>query len=240
MKKPLLFLILLPGLFSGQLSGQTTLARWTFEGLSLSSSLNTSPTVLGGSLSANSGSGSATGVHASNSFWITPTGNGSNKSLAASTWAVGDYFQFQTSSTGYAGLAFTWDQQSTQPGPRDFTFSYSLDGVNFTNVLNYSVIEASPSWNNSTPQTGTSTNFSLDLSSVSALANSSSVYFRLTNTSTVAVDGGSVASNGFSLIDNFNVSGTAIPEPPMFAFGMSLLSVIGVVGWKRSRGRSHS
>ncbi len=235
MMKSIIWILSATGLACAQLSGQTTLAGWTFEAGSVSSLPATVPAPSGGFLSANVGSGTATAVHASgDSLWFSSGGNGSNRGFAGTTWANGDYFQFSISTTGYSSITITWDQYSPSDGPRDFRLSYSMNGTNFTNSTTFTMSD-SPTWNTSTPQTGTATNFSIDLSAVSALANANSVYFRLTNSSAAAVNGGAVGYYSYTVLDNFTISGTAIPEPASMAFLASLLSFLSMLGWRRFR-----
>lgn len=237
MKRALLCFLGVAILGWGQLSGQNVLAKWTFQTGSPGGfgSPGTTPTPSGGFLTANEGSGTATALHASNSsLWFVADGNGSTAGFAATTWSVGDYFQFSTSSTGFSGINVRWDQISSADGPRDFTFSYSLDGSSFT-VLNSFATSDSPNWNSSTAQSGTATNFSVDLSAVSAVANSGTVYFRLTSSSTTSVAGGAIGGFGYTALDNFTISGAAIPESATFTLWMALLSVAGIMGWRRLR-----
>ena len=217
---------------------QTTVAGWTFETGSLSGASGTSPVGIGGFLSANVGTGTATALHASSSsLWFKPAGNGSSGAFAGTTWGVGDYFQFSTSTTGYSSISVTWDQYSYEFGPRDFGVSYSVDGTNFTSAGSF-VVSDVPAWNPTTPQTGSATNFSIDLSGVSALANASTVYFRLITTSATAVNGGAIGTFAYSVLDNFTVTGTAIPEPAAYALWFAAFAFAGISGWKRWRGQS--
>ena len=226
--------------FSGSQSlAQTTLAKWTFEGVSFSALAASSPIVSTGSLTADLGSGQASAVHAaSNSLWFTPWGNGSNKAFGGTTWVSGDYFKFSTSTVGFSNISVAWDQYSTPDGPRDFRLSYSVDGTNFVNLRTLSISDT-PTWSNSTPQTGGATNFSVDLSGVSALANQGTVYFVLTVNSGTAVNGGAIGTYGYSVLDNFGVSGTAIPEPAPIALLITLLT-FGMVFCLRRCRFSHS
>ncbi len=207
-------------------SGQTTLAQWTFE-LNPPADLNNSTTI--SSILADVGTGTASGLHADSATdWTTPVGNGSANSLNANTWAVGDYFQFSLSTLGHFGIGVTFDQTSSGTGPRDFSLDYSTDGVAFTSAGNYTVLAngASPlsSWSSGTYQSGYT--FTFDLSSIAALDNATTVYFRLFNTSTVSANGGTVAAGGTSRVDNFTVS--VVPEPSAFALigGFGILALI--------------
>jgi hypothetical protein len=201
--------------FTALSPAQTVLSKWTFENMWVTGNV-TSATLTG--LAPEFGSGTASGVHASSAtVFSSPAGNGSVHSFSANTWAVGDYFQFQTSTLGYSGISLTWDQTSSSTGPRFFNLEYSLNGSSFTTfAANFLVLTNAASSNNS--GTGFSTSpwssstaqqsaysFSYDLSSVTVLDNASSVYFRLTDSTAPG------ASGGTDRVDNFTV--TAAPEP---------------------------
>lgn len=229
--KPLsmLFILFSANLFHTPSSAQTTLAKWTFEGVTVSSTAGTSPTITGGSAAADSGAqtvGSAvSGFHASAStVWSTPVGNGSGRSLSSNNWAVGDYYQFMFRTSGYSGVRITWDHVSSSTGPRDFKVQYSIDGTSFTDASgtnsSYSVlVNTTPNAWSSTSAPNNNTRYSLDLATVTVLDNRASVYIRLVNTTTTAAGGGTVATAGTSRIDNFTVTGTAISGAPLQGIG---------------------
>jgi len=202
-------------------------AQWDFEA-AVAPVASTSWT----GIAASTGSGSASGVHAGSATWTTPVGNGSTKSASANTWAIGDYWQFNFSTSGYTGLAISFDQTSSGTGPRDFTLAYSTNGISFTNFSNYSLLQNStPAWTGATY--APAYNLSLSLSGVTALDNQTSVFVRLFNTSSVSASGGTVANGGASRIDNFTVNMTLIPEPGTYALLLAGLAVIGFVARRR-------
>jgi len=209
----------------------TTVAQWTFE--TTSASITGTSTTLGG-IAAETGSGTASGVHASAAAWSSPTGNGSTHSFSVNTWAVGDYAQFQLSTAGFHGLSLSYDQVSSGTGPRDFTLSYSLDGSSFTQIGSmYAVLaNASPNpvWTSGTVQSIYTFNYDLG----SLVDDSASVYFRITDASTTSANGGTVASTGTDRIDNFTVFTTPVPEPSSLALGI-LGGLGGLVAWKRRK-----
>jgi hypothetical protein len=186
-----------------------TIGLWTFE-TSPPADLNnstTSPT-----FTADSGSGTASGVHASAATdWTTPAGNGSANSFSVNTWAVNDYFQFQVSTIGLSDIVLSWDQAGSGTGPRDFQLQYSTDGVSFTTFTSYTV--ALSTWSAGTPMSGFT--HSYDLSAITALNNDSDVFFRLVNNSTVSIGGGTVAAAGTDRVDNFLIA--TVPEPTTWA-----------------------
>jgi hypothetical protein len=203
-----------------------TIASWTFE---------TSQPATSGPFAAEIGSGSALGHHASGSaVYSSPAGNGSAHSFSSNTWSVGDYYQFSVSTLGFTNLALSWDQTSSNTGPRDFTLAYSTDGTNFSNLFNYSVLangSPNPAWNATT----SSSLYTLtqNLSSTSALNNDATVYFRLIDRDTVAANGGAVATAGTDRIDNFSITASPVPLPAaVWLLGSGLL---GLAGARRRR-----
>jgi uncharacterized protein (TIGR03382 family) len=64
-----------------------------------------------------------------------------------------------------------------------------------------------------------------------AAANLADLRIRFTNTSTVAINGGTVAGTGTSRVDNVQITGDLIPTPGTLA----LVGVAGLVGIRRRR-----
>ena len=196
----------------------TTIATWTFE---------TSVPTTAGPFSPEVGAGSAIGSHVSSAtVYSSPSGNGSFHSFSSTNWGVGDYYQFQVNTTGLENIMFSWDQTSSNTGPRDFQLQYSTNGSSFTNFgAVYSVLaNASPNpfWNATTSSSLYS--FTRDLSSVTALNNTATVYFRLTMADTTSANGGTVGTLGTDRVDNVSVSGVRVPEP-----GSVVLASLGIV-----------
>jgi hypothetical protein len=205
-----------------------TIAQWTFEG---------SVPATSGPHAAEIGSGSATGFHSTATVYSNPVGNGSAESFSSTAWSVGDYYQFQISTLTYEGIQVAWDQTSSNTGPGQFKLAYSTDGSSFTDFSDYAVLaNASPNpvWNSTTPNALYTLSF--DLSSITALDNQVSVYFRLIDRSTVAANGGTVASGGTSRVDNFVVTGeaiTAVPVPAAVWLLGSALVGLGTISRRR-------
>jgi hypothetical protein len=193
---------------------QTTLASWGFDTATISGT-----SVAFGPISADTGSGSAMGSHASSAtVWSSPAGNGSAKSFSSNNWGVGDYYQFQTSSVGDSGIAISWDQYGSSTGPKDFTLQYSSNGSSWTNYASYCVL-GTPAWSTAGSRNNVFT-FSYNLSSVTGLDNQSTISFRLTDADTTSVSGGTVGTSGTDRVDNYTV--TAIPEPSAYALLVGL------------------
>jgi uncharacterized protein len=186
------------------------IAQWTFE--SPNTPATATAAVYPNAIAPTTGSGNAGGVHTSASTsWLTPVGNGSPASFSSNNWAVGNYYQFSTSTTGFTGISVSWDQTGSATGPRDFKLAYSVDGTNFTDFYNYSLPSPAVSWSSSS--TSLTTKFSSDLSSVTALDNQPAVYFRLIDASTTSINAGTVASGGTGRVDNLTVNGNGDPAP---------------------------
>lgn len=208
------------------------LAGWTFE-------TNTPPLTSGATsgpaVSAETGTrpGTLGGVHSTAATWNTPFGNGSENSYAADTWTAGDYFQFSSSSTGHENVTVSLDQIGANGSPRDFQFSYSIDGTNFVNFgATYQVELNAPvniAWDNEVATALTT--YTFDLSGISALDDAAAIYFRISQVGTTSVNGTTVTASGFSRIDNVVINGTAIvPEP-----ATALLGIAGLLGFLRRR-----
>ena len=222
---------------NAQEASAVVLAQWTFEPQPFTDAVGLNKTA-GPAVAASTGTGTATGLHASAATdWTTPTGNGSTDSYSANTWGVNDYFQFTTSSLTYENLVVSWDQTGSGTGPRDFDLFYST-GAGFTSAFSYDVPfngtpALSSNWNATLAVTGSS--FSFNFGAITALDNAATVIFRLVNTSTTSIGTppaapGIVGTGGTSRVDNFTVSGTLIPPPSGVPLPSSLLVFGGCAG----------
>jgi hypothetical protein len=204
-----------------------TIAQWTFETsipAGTASTLSVSPEV---------GTGTGSGVHASAAtVYSSPSGNGSVHSFSANTWAVGDYWQFQTSTVGFQNIAVSYGQTSSGTGPGRLDFSYSTDGSLFTTFAASLVVQSNaspnPVWNTTTASSIYS--YSFDLSAITSLNNAPTVYFRVTDSSTTSAGGGTVATGGTDRIDNFTIA--VVPEP---SSAVLLLGGLGILAIRRMR-----
>jgi hypothetical protein len=215
------------------------ISQWTFETASPGGTTTTNgPWGAEFGLAGGFPASQATGVHATASTWSSPAGNGSSKCFSVTNWAAGDYWQFQTDSTvsgGLSNIGLQVDQTSSTTGPRDFTLSYSTNGTTFTNFANYSIQpNANPAWSSAgaVAPLGLDT-YDFNLSSITALNNFSTIYFRLTAASPLvaAQQGSTPAATGTSRVDNvtvfanFNpaVSATVGGNPDTYGIGVPLI-----------------
>jgi hypothetical protein len=214
-----------------------TLADWTFENAGVASGTGTSFTYGSADSGVAAAGSSETGLHANSSSWTFAAGPGSARALNANNWSQNDYFQFSLSSANYSGLSLGWDQMGSGTGPRDFALAYSTDGTNFTNFTTYTV--STVSWSSSQVSPPTASHYSFDLSGVTALNNQSTIYFRLVDNSTTAINGtGTVGTSGTGRVDNFTVSATAIAVPEPASFAMAVIGaglLVGALRFRRSR-----
>jgi T5SS/PEP-CTERM-associated repeat protein len=189
---------------------QQTIARWTFEAGKPGNPVSASGTTLSG-VSPAIGNGIASGFHASAAtVWDNPAGNGSPESMSSNNWTVGDYYQFQINTEDMENIKLEFEQVSSSSGPRDFQLQYSTDGTAFTDFGAPYVVRtnATPAWGASTPS-GLDY-FYFDLSSLTAISDQSSVFFRLAVESNVSSSGGVIGTGGTSRLDNVTISGTQI------------------------------
>lgn len=190
-----------------------TAADFTFEtsGVALNAVNVTAP--VAGPFMAEAGVGTAAGSHAAAlTVYSSPTGDGSARSFSSNNWGTGDYYQFSVPTISLTGIQVSFDEIGSATGPSQFALVYSTDGTTFSTAGTYTVA-AAPAWSSGASQAAF--NHAFDLSGVSGLANDPTAIFRIVDVGTAAINGAStgVSSGGTDRVDNFIVSGTAIPEP---------------------------
>ena len=170
---------------------------------------------------------SLTGFHAlAATTWSSPSGNGSQYSLSANNWSVGDYYQVSVSTVGYSDIYLAWDQTRSSTGPSSFRVDMSTDGTNFSTILaSYTVIQAGLTGTGTlawSVANGVQTAFTTTIASIAGADNQASLTFRFVNLSTVAI-------GGTNRIDNIVVSSGPIPAPGAIA----LLGLAGLASRRR-------
>lgn len=195
------------------------LSSWTFQ---------TTPPTTSGPHTADSGFFAASSFASTNSGGTisSPAGNGSSNSFSSNGWNAGEYYQFSTNTVGFDAITVSYAQAASGTGPRDFQFQFSTDGTNFTN-FGAGYVGPTADFNATTPNSANVLSF--DLSSITALNNSSLSVFRVAVVGSASENNGTIAAGGTFRVDDFTVNGisiTAVPEPTSIA----LLSVAGFAG----------
>lgn len=199
-----------------------TVADWDFESRAITTTTASDFTYGVADSGLQTSGSSETGHHAlTNTVWSQAAGSSSTNALQANRWSSGDYWQFQLNLTGYQNPMIAFDTRSSNTGPANFKVQWSTDGTTFTDL-------ASGTYTN----TATFANHAFDFSAVNQLDGASTAYFRLVDTSTTNVTGGTVGTAGTSAIDNFVVNATPVPEPATVVGG--ILALAGL-GWHQRR-----
>jgi hypothetical protein len=206
----------IPALVNRAHAALVTAADFTFE--TSASAFSTSVTgATIGPIIAESGTGSAYGVHATaTTVYSGPAGNGSPHSLSSNHWLVGDYYKFSVPTSGIENILMTFDQIGSGSGPASFTLAYSIDGSTFSSFTNYTLPYSSASsfWGSAPSAANSVDSFSFDLSGVTGLNDNSNAAFELIdNSSSIAFSSASVGTGGTDRVDNVVISGSAVPEP---------------------------
>jgi hypothetical protein len=224
--------------FGANAAKADVIADWTFE--TSQPGVVTLPASPGAgvaftSFSPESGSGTATALHAGAATYSSPAGNGSSHSFSSTLWAVGDYWEFDVSTINQTGIQISFDQASSNFGPGTFGLFYSVNGGSYTQIGNNYTVKANaspnPTW---TPSTYYNIyTFTPDLSSLgTALENATTLALRLVDEGTVSANGSTVTTAGTDRVDNFTV--TAVPEPVNVALGV-FGGMMGLVALARSK-----
>lgn len=204
------------------------LANWTFE---VSQPASAGP--FAAEAGINAATSQASGFHAGASTYSIPAGNNSARSFSSNTWAVGDYYQFKTSSTGYQNISFSWAQTGSNTGPLNFALFWSTNGTTFTQVGATIALlaNAAPNGPWSTASTPNPSAYVTTISGPAALNNQANIWFRIVDMSTTSINGGTVAGGGTSRVDDVIISGDVVPAPGSLA----LIGLAGLAVGRRRR-----
>lgn len=190
---------------------QTVLVNYDFA-----STVAGTPCVYGGPLTTASGVTSSFITSTGNC--TTPAGtaatsppafvaNASNQSVSITGFATGasNYFQFQLNGVGnYQDYQLFFQSQRSGTGPVNADIQYSTDGTNFTTFQTVN------------PGNGVFAAFTVDLSTIAAIENQPTVYFRILGYS-------GTGSAGTFRIDNFQVAATLAPTAASVSVGGRVL-----------------
>ncbi|MCC6679255.1 MAG: PEP-CTERM sorting domain-containing protein [Phycisphaerales bacterium] len=213
-------------LFAASTVSADVIAQWTFE---TSVPVTAGPHAAeGGALAASS---FASGFHGDlTTIYSNPVGNGSAESFSSDKWAIGDYYQFSTSTSNYTGITITWDQTRSNTGPATFDLIASTDGFATSTVLlaDYVVLP-----NGGTGTTGAWSSTGAPkleyrfgpVAGGAGLDSQATVSFRMVNKVT---PGGTAGTNR---VDNVTIEGTFVPAPSSAA----LIGLAGLVASRRRR-----
>jgi PEP-CTERM motif len=222
------------GIFSFVTAKADNIATWTFETSAstnniIGAGLNVSGAQSG--VDADVGTGTASSSHAqATSVWSIPAGNGSSHSWSVNSNSVGDYLQFQVSTTDFQDIQVSYDQNGSSTGPDTYYFAYSTDGSSFTQFGADYNLTSGITWSAGTADQPTQLSF--DLSGVTALDDSGTVYFRIVDDGTTSINGGTVGAAGTDRVDNFTVNANPVPEPSTLALGL-VAALAGLVARRR-------
>jgi hypothetical protein len=202
MKKQLLFAIMV--ILAGSLSAQETLTGWTFPGNTGKDSLN-----------ANLGTIQNKAYDLRFQWVLTPTSDstlntvtfvsGATTYAAATTgWADGanvKFWSIKFKANNYTNFKVSSKQKSdaTNAGPRDFKLQWRLSSGTYADVPGGTLILGSD-WN-----TGVVTDLPVPITG----QGTSSIYIRWIMATNNDINGGTVASNGQSMIDDILVTGVS-------------------------------
>jgi hypothetical protein len=120
--------------------------------------------------------------------------NAANQSVSLTSFAAGstNFFQFQLSGVGsFTDYMLFFQSQRSGTGPVNADIQYSTDGMTFTTFQTVN------------PGNGVFAAFNVDLSTITAIENQPTVYFRILGS------GGTGAAGTFR-IDNFQVAATGV------------------------------
>ena len=216
-----------------------TIAQWNFNSQPSDSSATTGTTV------ASTGTGSISLVGGTTATFASGDANGGSTDPITGTptndsgWNISTFaaatagnktrgIQIQVSTLGLKDIALSWDQRHSNTSARHVQVQYSTDGSSFTDFGAAFVGTAGDTWFN---------NRSVDFSTVSALNNVASVYFRIVaafapggSSYVASANGSTYGSAGTWRFDMVTVSGTAIPPVTVVPLPSAILAGAALMG----------
>jgi len=225
-------------------SQASIMAQWTFEA---SQPATSGPFAAENGIFA--GTSQASGFHANlSAAYSSPAGAGSAESFSSKSWTQGDYYQFTTTTLGYNDVTVNFEVAGSSTGPKNFQIAYSLDGLSFAVLDDYTVLATgspNPTWSASMNAANAALfAFSFDFSATSALNNQDLIYFRLIDSGTTSINGDTVGGVGSSRVDDFTISASSIssgsvstgsvPESSTFMAGALLGLPFFLQGFRRA------
>lgn len=226
MKTALLFTAILTTLLVGNCQA-AVIAYWNFNELSITTAsapgsggvpTSLAATVGSGTLNLAGWGGTVDDFGGSTLNALNSDTSGASLSLVLGTSGNGTHVQFSTSLAGYENPVITFATRGTSTGFDTGTWSYSLNGTDFTTL---------PSVNTASR----ATDFALvtaDFSALDALDNASSVIFRYTLS-------GATSASGNNRIDNLQINATEISAAPEPSRAILLVFASGFLVLRRRR-----
>jgi hypothetical protein len=217
-------LVLISLLCSTCCLSQTTLVSWNFA---------SSNNQANGGIAANLGKLVTNNASGTVSYPGTTSGTCTAPYILNSGWNNGansKYWQVSFTSTNYQTLSLSFSSRGSNTGPRDWQVQYSTDGASFTDV-------SSGAYTINTDLVCHDYSFSLPPD----LDNQTTCYLRFLVTSTVSVNGSTVASGGTNGMDNILV--TAAVSLPIQLLSMNCAIHNGSntsVDWSTATERNNS
>ncbi|TVP43518.1 MAG: T9SS C-terminal target domain-containing protein [Mongoliibacter sp.] len=199
--------VLLLGLISlvmVQAIAQTeVIAGWTFESEEVSQRINAD---LGNANNTGENTQVITPVNINFTDYVLGSGGSGTFAKNANQWQEdGDtekYWQVRVNTLGFENLQISSIQRGSNTGPRDFRIDYSLNGTDWITIPGSNITVA----NNFTSGVVNA------LAIPAEVSNQEQVFFRWIPTSTINVNGGTIAPTGTNRIDDILIEGIALED----------------------------
>jgi len=200
-------------------------AEWNFDGTYADAFWGAGSSFTGtsfGNYLAEVGAGTMFGIRTNtqtNVTWTRPAGNGTRTSASGIGLSANDtYWEFNVSTINLKDLLISYDQVSSNTGPRNWKLQYKVGAGSYVDVASYNIgynsAGATLSWASSAVRTESQLNF--NLSSIAALNNKASVFLRVLIAGTQQYNPTATAAfgtAGSTRIDSIKINATAVPEP---------------------------